>query len=460
LDPLDAFVCAVNKDHRPSIQLVPDSTMTSKSKQEEALRFLDDLDSLSPPPASVARGLTTPGAEAAHDGEAADVLALIDEITQKSAEPTRATTAHLDRPLSRSGTPTVKKGVERVRVGTPGTYSPSTPSLPTKAEASTTVATSPKTTLENTQEQGSVTASSSNGWGWGSVWSTAAAALQQAKSAVDEQVKNLPNEQARKWSEGVIEYAKTAQLDKLGKDFKRVGLSTLNDILNVVAPPISEHEVIHVWLSHDMRGYDGIETLVYRALARIMEQVEGGDLIVNSGKQSRPKDMADGSRELNAVESYEAAHRLAQANLDELIKENVEPPTHNPSSPVTYSNIYIRVQPFMAAFSLPDQHPGSQQTAAATTQSHLQFILHLSDPAHNLTHTTVTQAVPGTWMELWDQYDWVEDLVAETLRVGVEVLGQDYIVARMGWGNKQKEAEKASEEDSDYSIVNEKIGEA
>lgn len=54
-----------------------------------------------------------------------------------------------------------------------------------------------------------------------------------------------------------------------GQDFKRVGLSTLTDILNVVAPPISEHEVIQVWLSHDMKGYDGIETLVYRALTRV-----------------------------------------------------------------------------------------------------------------------------------------------------------------------------------------------
>lgn len=57
--------------------------------------------------------------------------------------------------------------------------------------------------------------------------------------------------------------------DHPGQDFKRVGLSTLNDLLNVVAPPISEHEVIQVWLSHDMQGYDGIETLVYRSLARV-----------------------------------------------------------------------------------------------------------------------------------------------------------------------------------------------
>ena len=50
--------------------------------------------------------------------------------------------------------------------------------------------------------------------------------------------------------------------------------------------------------------------------------------------------------------------------------------------------------------------------------------------------TTVTQAVPAGWLEVWDQYDWVEDLVAESLRIAVEVLGQDYLASRMGWGKK------------------------
>jgi hypothetical protein len=80
-----------------------------------------------------------------------------------------------------------------------------------------------------------------------------------------------------------------------------------------------------------MRGYDGIETLVYRALARvrffhqnlhgrppniihtkIMEQVEGGDLIVNRGEESRPRETGTDTRELNAVEGYEAGFKLAQ----------------------------------------------------------------------------------------------------------------------------------------------------
>jgi len=55
----------------------------------------------------------------------------------------------------------------------------------------------------------------------------------------------------------------------------------------------------------------------------------------------------------------------------------------------------------------------------------LQFVVHLFDPEHQLVHTTITQAIPGKWLELWDDYDWVEDLVAEALRVGVEVIGKN-----------------------------------
>lgn len=52
-------------------------------------------------------------------------------------------------------------------------------------------------------------------------------------------------------------------------------MSTLTGIINVVAPPIAEHEVIQVTLSHDMIGYEGVENLVYRGLARVGGAVEG-----------------------------------------------------------------------------------------------------------------------------------------------------------------------------------------
>lgn len=34
---------------------------------------------------------------------------------------------------------------------------------------------------------------------------------------------------------------------------------------------------------------------------------------------------------------------------------------------------------------------------------------------------------------MWDAHEWVEDQLAEALRLGVEMLGQEYVVERMGW---------------------------
>lgn len=103
--------------------------------------------------------------------------------------------------------------------------------------------------------------------------------MEQAKKVAEEnyakQSTNLANitsqqEHAKKWmTEGVMGMVKGVDVDKLSKDLKATSLKTFTDILNAVAPPISEHEVIEVWLSHDMIGYEGVETLVYRALAKV-----------------------------------------------------------------------------------------------------------------------------------------------------------------------------------------------
>lgn len=43
-----------------------------------------------------------------------------------------------------------------------------------------------------------------------------------------------------------------------------------------------------------------------------MEQVEGGDLIVNRGQESRPKEQSSDIRDLNAVEGLKAALKLSE----------------------------------------------------------------------------------------------------------------------------------------------------
>ncbi|KAF9270483.1 hypothetical protein L218DRAFT_889001 [Marasmius fiardii PR-910] len=426
----------------------------TKTKQEEALQLLDDLDSFTPKPdnSSHVKGDSSNSAPGTGNEGEAEVLAFIDEITQKSAEPTKPT-VHIERPLSRAGTPTLRKSTERVKLGT------SSLGASTAARAATPPVTS-KSSSAIPAEAAPLTGGG-GGWGWGSVWNTASAALQQARSVVDEQVKNLPNnEQARKWGEGMMEYAKNAKIDKLSEDFKRVGLSTLTDILNVVAPPIAEHEVIQVWLSHDMKGYDGVESLVYRSMARVMEQVEGGDIVVSRGQPSQPKEEgSNAARDLNTVDGYEAAVKLAQANLDELIKakdaEHVQ--QSSAQSPTTFSYVFLHIQPFLTSYIIPaaSETASDAQSSAPAVQSkqqHLQFLVYLSDPSHKLVHSTITQAAPGTWLAIWDDYDWVEDLVAESLRVGVEVVAQEYVVSRMGWAKAAIGAElsKVAEAEQDH----------
>ncbi len=114
--------------------------------------------------------------------------------------------------------------------------------------------------------------------------------------------------------------------------------------------------------------------------------------------------------------------------MEEIVKTNAPPDPQRPSSiqnPTTTSYVYLRIQPFTSAITTPE--PDSTELAQ------LQFILCLSDPAHNLSYMTVTQAIPEHWLNVWDQYDWVEDRVSEALQLGVEVIGQEYIVGRMGW---------------------------
>ena len=208
------------------LSAIPMSTK-SKSKQQEALQILDDLDSLSPDAYApgVDAATAPPPPITANPGEAAEVLAFLDEITQKSSEPTRPAASLVDRPLSRSGTPTLRKSTERVKLGGSSLTNPGSSSARGVSPSTSSSNLVPGEMQEATPEH--ERQSSGGGWGWGNVWSSASSAIQQAKSVVDEQVKSLPTQDAKKWREGVLgyaknaqeraqEYAKTAQLDKLG----------------------------------------------------------------------------------------------------------------------------------------------------------------------------------------------------------------------------------------------------
>lgn len=68
---------------------------------------------------------------------------------------------------------------------------------------------------------------------------------------------------------------------------------------------------MEVWLSHDMVGYAGLEALVYRAFARVMEQTESGHVVVHRARKQE-QDVDDGTRNLNMCEGIVEGTKLAK----------------------------------------------------------------------------------------------------------------------------------------------------
>ena len=108
-----------------------------------------------------------------------------------------------------------------------------------------------------------------------------------------------------------------------------------------------------------------------------MEQVEGGDLVVNRGDESRPKDATDNKRELNAVEGYDAALKLAQVWT------------------------FQTWRPFYGLSSSPGQSRGTHETQrqTRTSSSFLRtkpYNLFLRVPPRSAIHNHL-HAAPASW---------------------------------------------------------------
>jgi len=151
----------------------------SMSKQEEALQFLDDLDSLSPKAPDINVSQQWDLQQPIQARQPKSLLSRRNYTKEQGANPYH----YIKRGSAalQSWYTHPEKSTERVKVGT-------STQLPASA-ASSTKGPSPSTSSTNLlsfeKQEGETSAQGykpSSGWGWGSVWSSASAALQQAKS--------------------------------------------------------------------------------------------------------------------------------------------------------------------------------------------------------------------------------------------------------------------------------------
>ena len=217
-------------------------------------------------------------------------------------------------------------------------------------------------------------------------------------------------------------------------------MPTFANILHTLAPPISSHERLHIHTTHDLSGYPTLDPLIHSVFARVMSQVEGGDLVVmhrgadgpgRPRSASEPPAWRDGPwwraatppRDMGVVkglvegtklcranaEGFAAEYFAARGGIEGARKRATEPLSEE--NPVRTSDLFLAVQAVgMAADDalfargtaaekeradavVAEQAPGDELVAFAV------FIL---DPVHEIEFPALSQAFPARWARWLD----------------------------------------------------------
>ncbi|RKF57758.1 Maintenance of telomere capping protein 1 [Erysiphe neolycopersici] len=291
---------------------------------------------------------------------------------------------------------------------------------------------SPNSEKKSTNQNSNSNSTVSSGW-WGSVFATATAAVKTAEAAMKE---IQHNEEAKRWADQVK--GNVGALRDIGGQISSRALPTFTNILHTLAPPISSHERLQIHITHDFINYPPLDPLIYSTFSRVMEQVEGGDLLVvqrghessfrrtseigytggsNSWKSgpwwrenSKRRDigavkgLVEGTKLVRvSAETYANEYFNSHGGLEKAIQRATQDISE--SNPVRSSDIFLAVQAI--AYDAPvNQFQGSAQieeecgivTEKDCCDELILFAIYLHDPVHNITFKTLSQSLPAQWI--------------------------------------------------------------
>lgn len=216
-------------------------------------------------------------------------------------------------------------------------------------------------------------------------------------------------------------------------------MPTFTNILHTLAPPIGSHERLLIHITHDLVGYPSLDPLIHGVFARVMSQVEGGDLlVVQRGHESASRRSNDGSagwrdgpwwrqvdspRELGLVkglvegtklcragaEGYANEYFSAHGGIDEAKIRATE--VLSESNPVRTSDLFLAVQA-ISVDADKSLFAGSSSTEKEKETSAVQdptepdelicFAVYILDPVHEIEYSTVSQSMPARWVRWLD----------------------------------------------------------
>ncbi|CCX30692.1 maintenance of telomere capping protein 1 [Pyronema domesticum] len=398
-----------------------------------------------------------------------DPLADLDELESLAERPKPAA---LSRPETPRSAP--KRSLSRSRTPGSGYGMPLSARNSLEQKRSEKAVTPPESPAKK-----DVAPASGGGWGWGSLWNTATTAVKAAEGLVQE---IQQSEEGKKWVTQVK--GNVDGLRGLAGEIKSTAIPTFSSLLNHLAPPIASHEQLRIHITHDLQNYPFVEAVVFGVFDRVMQQVEGGDLlIVQRGGASKPRS-AEGTfgggpwwkamekRELNACSGLQEGLKLAKAAAESYASEHAkaaaEEAASNSQNPTRKSNIFLSIQPTVHTMdalvaSVTGESTGDEEKVVS-------FAIHLLDPEHEISFSTLSQSLPLQWLDWlnapppadaqqgqWalpeviqdimqiggtDPREWVVEWVEETVGLSVGVVAQKYVAKRMRIGDAAEAGEE------------------
>lgn len=216
-------------------------------------------------------------------------------------------------------------------------------------------------------------------------------------------------------------------------------MPTFTNILHTLAPPISSHERLMIHITHDLVGYPSLDPLIHSVFARVMSQVEGGDLlVVQRGHESSSRRSSDGSagwrdgpwwrqtdapRELGLVKGMTEGTKLCRAGAESYANEyfaahgGIEQAKIratedlSESNPVRTSDLFLSVQAISSdadktLFAGTASAEKEKETSSVQEQDESDelvcFAIFVLDPVHEIEFSTVSQSVPVRWVRWLD----------------------------------------------------------
>lgn len=215
-------------------------------------------------------------------------------------------------------------------------------------------------------------------------------------------------------------------------------MPTFTNILHTLAPPIGSHERLLIHITHDFVGYPSLDPLIHGVFARVMSQVEGGDLLVvqrgHESSSKRSHDVSagwrdgpwwrqvDSPRELGLVKGLVEGTKLCRAGAESYASEyfaahgGVEEAkiratkAFSESNPVRTSDIFLAVQAItlesdktlFAGTASAEKEKESSTVAEQAEDELVCFAIFILDPVHEIEYSTISQTIPSRWIRWLD----------------------------------------------------------